>query len=249
MTGWLFPLRPLQQSQSRDNLRLLPPLPSSRWSDHGPYHPGERAIYVPKLSGLPGDPNYRGPDQRGSAVMKRHWVTEWGAPQTEEALGYRIRGTTNWRGIGLQNEGHHKLKRHWVTEWGAPETEEAMGYRMRDTTNWSKLTDNLDESKFEVQTWRISVRFTYSVTGIQTWVHEHHVTPCSVSGGYQGCGDVYCLHFYSDLEKVCRNAGVSPKLHDVAIRIARIQIFIVENFRKRIHIYIYIYISSVYLSY
>jgi len=136
MTGWLFPLRPLQQSQSRDNLRLLPPLPSSRWSDHGPYHPGERAIYVPKLSGLPGDPNYRGPDQRGSAVMKRHWVTEWGAPQTEEALGYRMRGTTNWRDIGLQNEGHHKLKWHWVTKWGAPQTEEALGYRMRGTTNW-----------------------------------------------------------------------------------------------------------------
>jgi hypothetical protein len=53
----------------------------------------------------------------------------------EEALGYRMRGTTNWRGIGIQNEGHHKLKRHRVTEWGAPQTEEAMGYRMRDTTN------------------------------------------------------------------------------------------------------------------
>jgi len=122
--------------------------------------------------------------------------------------------------------------------------EEGLGYRMRDTTNWSKLTNNLDESKSEVQTWSISFRFTVSVTRNQTWVHEHHVTPCSVGGGYQGCDDVYCVHFYSDLKEGCRTAGIIPKLHDVAIRIARIRIFIFENLEN-----LHVYITSVCLSY
>jgi hypothetical protein len=59
------------------------PPPSSQWSGHGPYHSEKRVIDAPKLSGLPEDPNYRGPDHRGKAVMKRHWITEWGTPQTE----------------------------------------------------------------------------------------------------------------------------------------------------------------------
>jgi hypothetical protein len=152
-----------------------------------------------------------------------------------------------------RGEGYRCPEIGWITRGselpgsGSPKErsdEEWLGYRMRDTTNWKKLTNNLDESKSEVQTWSISVRSIVSVTGNHIWVHEHHVTPCSVGGGYQGCEDVYRVHFYCDLEEGCRTAGIIPKLHDVAIRIARIRIFIFENLEN-----LHINITAVCLSY
>jgi hypothetical protein len=79
MTGWLFPLRPRQQSQIRDSLRLLPPSPCDSVMVLSPRGEGYRCPKIVRIT--------RGSELPGSGSPKER--------SDEEALGYRIEETTN----------------------------------------------------------------------------------------------------------------------------------------------------------